>query len=140
MKILILFNLLGIITCMVVYQNPFYKTFKKNFDKTENESKVYKNNHDKMNSKIKNAQNLFMCIGENCYSIQEFRILPENTFSCHEKNILIDILTLKKFNQTENDGIYGFLTQSRTIVHDQEISDICKKIKRLTFIFKYYSL
>ncbi len=134
---LLISSLIGYATCISLHQNPFYKNFKKVSDNAYDEiiDKTNNNLNEKnKNSNIKNAQNLFMCINDRCYSIQEYKILPENYFSCLEKNIFIELSSLKKYNLTEeNKEIVGYLTESRTIVESQEMYTFCKRIKRYFF-------
>ena len=127
-------SFIGFVSCMVFNRNHYHRIFSKhdNNENTQNDHRNNRLNDKNVNSKIKNAQDLFICLADRCYSIQEYRILPENTFSCHEKNILVELLTLKNYNITDK-AIEGYLTQTRTIVASQEISTICQIVKRYDY-------
>ena len=116
---------------MILHHNRLHRTIRKVPDEKDQKAKSINLNDKNIHSKIKNVENIFTCISDNCYSIKEFYILAENYFSCEEEHILIELLSLNKLNLTdEKKVIVGYLTQAGTIVETQEYSTVCKLVKR----------
>jgi hypothetical protein len=92
------------------------------------------------NHMITNVKNLFTCITENnCYLIKEYKIATDNTFSCYDLNIMIELPTLRNLTE-ENKIPFGFLTRDRSVVDSQETTSTCHRIKRCYFLIniKFY--
>ncbi len=124
-NILLILPLIGFVNSMYLH-TPSHKSFRKTkFERNENNINT--------NDKITNAKNLFACISEgSCHSITEYRISSENSFSCYDQNILIDLTSLK--NLTEGNKMpYGFLTRDRAIIESQTTTRTCLRIKRYFF-------
>ena len=128
LNVLLVLCLISCSSSMILQHNPLHRTLRKASDEKVKSS----NSNDKTShSTIKNAENLFMCISDNCYLITEFKIMADNSFSCEEQHIMIELVSLKKLNLTdEKKVIVGYLTQKGTIVDSQEYSTVCKLVKR----------
>ena len=92
-------------------------------------NKIYEHEtHSK--TRITNAQYIFACHEDKCQKIQEFNIAKNTTSNCFDEFLAIEF-EVSDMND-KKITTYGYLPSQKglTLSNSQQISSICKKIKR----------
>ena len=92
-------------------------------------NKIYEHEtHSK--TRITNAQYIFACHEDKCQKIQEFNIAKNTTYNCFDEFLAIEF-EVSDMND-KKITTYGYLPSQKglTLSNSQQISSICKKIKR----------
>ena len=70
---------------------------------------------------------------EKCYLIKEFSLSPNFSYDCYWKYLPIEFLLNK--HSGEKAILNAYLDKDNELIHEQEITNVCQKIRRLFFNF-----